>query len=265
MLVIGERLNGTRKAIGRALRERNESLVRREASGQVEAGADFLDLNAGSGEKKEADGMRWMIETVQAAGYRNLCLDSSNPEVLAECLPLVEGEVMLNSINAEKEKLSAMLPLLQDYGGRIIALTMDDRGIPCDVETRLEIARELVKSLGERGIKKENIYLDPLVQPVSTNDRNGRVFLDSLAALKSELPGVRTVCGLSNVSFGLPRRRVLNRAFLVLAVGAGLDAALIDPTEPGMISSALAADGLVGNDSFCLEYLSAFRAGKLGE
>ncbi len=263
MVIIGERINATRKRVARALAERDKVLIQKEARLQTEAGATYLDLNAGTGCGDESAGLRWLVETVQEVGCTNICLDSANPKALSDCLPLVKGKVMVNSINGEKGKMEAMLPLFRGYTGEVIGLTMDDRGIPSDVATRVEISEKIVNSLVAVGVRIEKIYLDPLVQPVATNEKNGKIFLEALVAIKKVLPGVKTTCGLSNISFGLPERRVLNRYFLALAIASGLDSALIDPTDEGMITALLSAEGLLGMDPFCLNYLSAFREGRI--
>lgn len=263
MLIIGERINATRKKIAEALRAKDKAFIQKEARIQMEAGAGYLDLNAGLGSGDESEGLRWLVETVQEIGYTDICLDSANSNALRTCLPMVKGKVMVNSINAEKAKLEAMLPLFEGYTGKVIGLTMDDRGIPCDVATRVENAEKIVSGLVARKVKIEDIYLDPLAQPVATNPNNGRIFLEAIVAIKQAIPGVKTTCGLSNVSFGLPERRMLNRYFLALAIGCGLDSALIDPTDAGMIAAALSAEGLMGLDEFCMGYLTAFREGKI--
>ncbi|OPZ93194.1 MAG: 5-methyltetrahydrofolate:corrinoid/iron-sulfur protein co-methyltransferase [candidate division TA06 bacterium ADurb.Bin417] len=263
MLVIGERINATRKRIAEALRKRDTAFIQKEARIQMEAGAHLLDLNAGLGSGDEAAGLRWLVETVQALGYRDICLDSADPAALQACLPLVQGRVLVNSINGEAAKLEALLPVLDGYPGEVVGLTMDDRGIPGDVKTRLEITARMVKAMEGCRVPVERIYIDPLTQPVSTDPSNGRVFLESLRAIKREFPGIKTTCGLSNVSFGLPERRVLNRCFLALAIEAGLDSALIDPTDQGMMAAMLTAEGLTGIDQYCMGYLTAFREGKI--
>ena len=263
MLIVGERINATRKKIAEALKARDKAFIRKEARIQMEAGAGYLDLNAGLGSGDESEGLRWLVETVQEVGYSDICLDSADPKALKTCLPLVKGRVMINSINAEKAKMEAMLPFFEGYSGKVIGLTMDDRGIPTDVATRVENAEKIVSGLIARKVKIEDIYLDPLTQPVATDPNNGRTFLEAIVAIKKAIPGVKTTCGLSNVSFGLPERRMLNRYFLALAIGYGLDSALIDPTDSGMIAAALSAEGLMGIDQYCLGYLTAFREGKI--
>ncbi|MFH0795495.1 MAG: dihydropteroate synthase [Candidatus Omnitrophota bacterium] len=263
MLIIGERINATRKRIAEALRARDKSLIQKEAQVQVSAGASYLDLNAGLGAGDETEDLRWLVEAVQEAGYIDLCLDSANSRALESSLPLVKGKVMVNSINGEKAKMEAMFPLMKGYTGKIIGLTMDDRGIPSDVARRLEIAEKIITGLTVCGVRIEDIYLDPLVQPVGTDPDNGLTFLEAVTAIKKRFPGVKTTCGLSNVSFGLPERRILNRYFLTLAIGAGLDSALIDPTDQNMLTAVFATEGLLGLDQFCLGYLTAFREGKI--
>jgi 5-methyltetrahydrofolate--homocysteine methyltransferase len=142
---------------------------------------------------------------------------------------------------------------------------MGDGGMPESVDGRLEVARDLHKRLTAAGVASDHIYFDPLIRPISTNPDQALAAIDATRRIMTELAGVHTICGLSNVSFGLPRRNLLNRAFLALLIGAGLDATIIDPIEPGMMSTLLAASALVGRDEYCMNYIAAERAGRLGD
>ncbi len=266
MLIVGERINATRKKIGEALARKDEKFFLKEAGTQIQCGSDFLDLNAGTGSNKEAEDLKWLINLVQAAHSDvKLTLDSSNTAVLAECLPLVKNKpVMVNSINAETKKLTEFLPLLKDFSDvYIVALTMDDSGIPTTWEKRLEIAKLLYEKLTETGIKEENIYYDALVQPVGTDGNAFITYLKSLRAIKEALPKTKSICGLSNVSFGLPRRKLINKYALAIAMYEGLDAVIIDPVEPGVLEARCAAGVLTGTDQFCMNYICNFRDGKI--
>ena len=266
MIIVGERINATRKQIRAALEKKDRDFFLKEAKIQIKCGSDFLDLNAGTGTGKEAEDLAWLINLVQSA-YPDvkLTLDSSNTDVLARCLPLVKNRpVMLNSINAEKKKLDAFLPLLKEFPDvYIIALTMDDSGIPSSWQKRVEIADILYKKLTETGIKEENIFYDGLVQPVGTDSEAFINYLRSLKSIKTSHPATKSICGLSNVSFGLPRRKLINRYALALAMYEGLEAVIIDPVEPGVIETICAVGVLTGKDQFCLNYISNFREGKI--
>ena len=263
MLIIGERINATRKPIGLAIEKKDIAFIQREAEKQITAGANYLDLNAGLHSEKEKDDLLWLIENVQKVTDVPLCLDSANPMALQEGLKFCKKRPMINSINGEEKKIEAFLPILKNYQGEIIALTMDDKGIPKTVEERLKITEKVVKILNEKGIKNEEIYIDPLVQPLSVNQKFGLQFLEAVKQIKTTFPKIKTTCGLSNISFGLPQRKTINQAFIILAIEAGLDSAILDPLDKKLISSVYTSEALLGKDEYCLKYIKAFREGKL--
>ncbi len=158
--------------------------------------------------------------------------------------------------------MEELLPLLERFGCKIIALTMDDRGIPEDIERRYEIADKLIRALTKAGISLSDIYIDPLVRPVSTDSSSGLIVLKSIKKIMSSFEHVHTICGLSNISFGLPARDVLNKSFLLLAMSMGLDSAILDPLDREMMAMIRAGEVLLGKDEYCLKYLTSFREGK---
>ena len=266
MIIVGERINATRKQIRSAIEKKDKTLLLKEAGNQIKAGSDFLDLNAGTGTGREAEDLAWLIGLIQSA-YPDvkLALDSSNTDVLAECIPMVNNKpVMVNSINAETKKLNEFLPLLKKFPDvYIIALTMDDSGIPASWQKRVDIAGVLYTKLTETGINEENIFYDGLVQPVGTDTEAFLNYLKALKAIKSKHPATKSICGLSNVSFGLPKRKLINKYAFALAMYEGLEAVIIDPLEPGVIEAKCAVEVLTNRDTFCLNYISYFREGKI--
>ena len=263
MLIIGERINATRKPIGLAIEKKDGNFIQQEAEKQVVAGANYLDLNAGLHSEKEKDDLLWVIENVQKVTEIPLCLDSANPEALQEGLKNCKKRPMINSINGEEKKIEMFLSLLENYQGEIIALTMDDQGIPETVEQRLRITEKLVQILNEKGIKNEQIYIDSLVQPLSVNQKFGLQFLEAVKQIKATFPKIKTTCGLSNISFGLPQRKAINQAFIILAIEAGLDSAILDPLDKKLISSVYTSEALLNKDEYCLKYIKAFRKGEI--
>lgn len=207
--------------------------------------------------------MCWLVEVVQEAVEKPLCLDTPNPVALAAALKVHRGKALVNSITAQKERHAPVLPLLKAYGCGVIVLCLGEGGVPDLPQERADLAGQLIALLTEAGIAPEDIYIDPLVHAVSTASEAGRVTLETIGEVKRRYPAVRTVCGISNVSFGLPARKRLNRVFLLLALQKGLDAALLDPTDPELKADLMAAEALLGKDEFCRNYLSAYRAGKL--
>jgi 5-methyltetrahydrofolate--homocysteine methyltransferase len=170
---------------------------------------------------------------------------------------------MINSITAEKGRHEDVLPLAKEHGALLVALTVGPDGMPTSADDRVNAARLIVRLVEEYDIPIQNVYFDPVVYSVATSGDAGRIAIESVRRLKTEYPDAHITCGLRNISFGLPRRRVLNRTFLAMLIGAGLDAAILDPTEPGMMSTVLGAEAVVGRDEFCMNYIGAERAGRL--
>ena len=260
MLVIAERINATRRRIARALQERDADLLAREARAQARAGADFIDVNAGSDPARELENLKWAVEVLQDSTDLPLCLDSADPAVLREAARLVRGNVvMLNSVTGERQKMEQVLPLAAECGARLVALAMDDRGLPGTADRRVEIAAAILEAAEGHGIPGDRLYVDPCIQPVSTSPEQGMEVLSAVFRIMQTFEGVHTTCGLSNISFGLPGRALVNRTYLGCLILAGLDSAIIDPTAPGLMDAVRAAEALAGRDEFCMNYIRAAR------
>ena len=263
MLIVGERINSSRKAVHEAVEKRDAAYIAADVRKQVQVGADYIDLNAGSRIGSEMEDLSWLVEVAEAAVDAPLSLDSPDPKVLLGMVKKVKKKPMINSTTAEKDRFAAMTAVFQEREGEIVALCMDERGIPPSSDQALENAEFLVQNLTRLGIPLQSIHLDPMVQPVSVNNKNGVLAVESIRRLHQEFPGVRTICGLSNVSFGLPNRFLINRTFMVLCIGAGLMGAIVDPLDQKMMTNILVAETLMGRDDFCMKYLKANRAGLL--
>ncbi len=261
MLIVGELINSSRKNIQPAVESKDEAFIKDVARKQVEAGAAFVDVNAGTFIDREPELLSWLVTTVQAETGAACSIDSANPKAIEAALAVHKGKAMVNSITLEESRYRGIAPLVAKHGCKVVALAMDGRGIPETAEARAGIARELVKRLTSDGVSREDIYVDPLVQPISTNSQNGAVVLDTVKFIAQEL-GVNSICGLSNVSYGLPVRSLINRTFLVLAMGAGLQAAIINPLDKRLMALLRAAEALLGRDAFCRGYLTAYRKGE---
>jgi 5-methyltetrahydrofolate--homocysteine methyltransferase len=262
MLIIGEKINTSLCGVEEAVKNRDKDFIQNLAKKQVNSGADVLDINVGTRIHSEVKDMKWMIGIVQEVVDVPLCVDSPRPEAVKVGLAECKGKAMVNSITAEKKRMEELLPLLERFGCKIIALTMDDRGIPEDIERRYEIADTLIRALTKAGISLSDIYIDPLVRPVSTDSSSGLIVLKSIKKIMSSFEHVHTICGLSNISFGLPARAVLNKSFLLLAMSMGLDSAILDPLDREMMAMIRAGEVLLGKDEYCLKYLTSFREGK---
>jgi 5-methyltetrahydrofolate--homocysteine methyltransferase len=263
MKIIGEKINGTRKTVKEAVLGRNAEFIQKLAVSQAEAGSTWIDVNAGTATDREPEDLVWLVETVQAAVDKPLCLDSANPAAITAALPHVNKAPLINSISGESARLSGVLPLAAKAQGGVIALAMDDKGIPPETEGRLAIVRRLIGETRNAGIPDEQVYVDPLVMTIGASGNAARVALATVRAVKAEYPKVHFTSGLSNVSYGLPVRTLINRAFLTLMLEAGLDSAILDPLDRELRKALLAAEATLGIDRHCLNYTRAFRAGLL--
>ncbi len=259
MIIVGELINASRKVIAPAIEALDKEFIQKIASDQREAGADFIDVNAGIFVGKEADYLQWLVETVQETVDAPCCIDSPDPKAIEKALAVHKGVAMINSISLEKARYNALLPVVAGTDLKIVALCMSDEGMPETTDDRLANADKLINSLVKNNVPIGNIYVDPLVQPVSTNSHFGTEFLNAVEGIMTRFPGVHTMCGLSNVSFGLPIRKFMNQAFAVMAIAKGLDGLIINPLDPLMMASLITAETLAGRDEYCTKYLKAYR------
>ena len=266
MIVIGERLNATNKSVGEALRSRDADVIRDLARQQAEAGADYLDCNAGRRAEDEVADMQWLVRTAREATDLPFCIDSPNPDVLAAALDVYEGPPpILNSVTAEAAKMDRVLDLAVQAKARVIALCLSDEGMPSKEGDREKVAERLIEAALAKGIAADDIFVDPVVLTVSTGGDCALLCLAAVRAIRKAHPDVHISAGVTNVSYGLPNRRLLNRTFLALLMAAGLDAAIIDPTDPQIMATWRAAEALLDRDEMCLAYIQASRGGRLVE
>jgi 5-methyltetrahydrofolate--homocysteine methyltransferase len=265
MKIIGEKINGTRKSVAKAIAERDANFIKGLALKQTEAGVDWLDVNAGTHPNQEPDDLVWLINNIQSAVDTPLCLDSTNPKALSEAVRAVNKTPMINSISGEPERLNNVLPVVAEYGCEVIALAIGEKKVPETSAERLVFIQKVLEATRAAGIPDEKIFVDPLVMTIGTNNQSGLIFLDTLRAVRTAYPQVHFAAGLSNISFGLPARSWINRAFLTLALEAGLDCAIIDPLDRELRAALFAAELVLGHDRHCLNYTRAFRAGVFGK
>ena len=264
MIIIGERINSTRKPITAALEARNADYILYEARRQWDAGAAYLDVNTAMMRANEPEVMTWVIELIQGEFPEVLvAIDSANPAAVEAGLKAHKGRPILNSINGEKQRMEALIPLIREYKPRVIGLTIHDDGVTQDADERYGIGAELIELLSKNDIDLDDIFIDPLIFPVSAELQAGNISLTIMGRLKENFPGVHTVCGLSNISFGLPERKLINQVYMMLAMGRGLDAAIVDPLDRRMIATIITASTLLGQDKVCKNYLKAYRRGDL--
>ncbi len=262
MIIIGELINASRKAIGAAIEGQDAAAIQKVAEDQHTAGADFIDVNAGIFVDKEPEYLSWLVQTVQQVVEGPCAIDSPNPKAIEAALGVHQGIPMINSISLEKERYDNLMPILAGTDMKVIALCMSDEGMPETVEDRLKIADKLVNGLLQNNVKVENIFVDPLVQPMSVNNDFGMEFINAVEQIMQKFEGIHTACGLSNISYGLPARPFLNQTFMVMAITKGLDGAIVNPLDKKMMANITAAETLAGKDNFCMNFLQAYRAGK---
>jgi 5-methyltetrahydrofolate--homocysteine methyltransferase len=265
MIIIGEKINGTRKKIKEAIANRDKAFIQDLALRQVKAGASYLDVNSGTSPEKEPEDIIWLINSVQEVTDVTLCLDSTNPKALSAGIGAINRKLMINSLSGEKKSLEEVLPLVCEHQTELIMVPVDDSGIPNNVEKRLEIIHRLIGMTRNGGLADEKLYIDPLVTAISTDIKSGNVTFDTIGRIRKEFPKVHISAALSNISFGLPVRSTINQAFAVLAISAGIDTAIMDPEDIRLLSIIYAADTVLGRDRYCRNFTSAYRAGIIGE
>ena len=262
--IIAEKINGTRKTVGAAIVARDSALIEDLAVRQAASGATWIDVNAGTSPDREVADMVWLVETVQGVVETPLSIDTANPRALEAALAKVARTPLVNSISGELGRLEDVLPLAGAAGSPVVALALDANGIPADVAERMAVIRRLVDATRAAGVPDDKVYIDPLVMTISTNTESANIALEVMRTVRAEFPDAHMTSGLSNVSFGLPVRSLVNRAYLTLAVAAGLDSAILDPLDKDLRAALLAAQLVLGQDRRCLGYTRAYRAGLLG-
>ena len=259
MIIVGELINASRKAMGAAIKAQDVDYIQKIAKEEFEAGANYIDVNAGIFVGKEPEYLQWLVKTVQEAVDAPCCIDSPDPKAIETALSVHKGIAMINSISLEKTRYDALMPLIAGTDLKVVALCMSDEGMPETMDQRLKIADKLINGLVQNNVPIDNIYVDPLVQPISVNSTFAVEFINSVEAIMTRFKGVHTMCGLSNMSYGLPVRKFMNHAFAIMAIAKGLDGLIINPCDKMMMASLITAETLAGRDDYCVKYLKAFR------
>jgi 5-methyltetrahydrofolate--homocysteine methyltransferase len=268
-VIIGERINPTgRKKLEAEMLAGDFSRVLRDAQAQVAAGAHILDINAGvtsvKPQETEPAIMVQCVELVQSVTDTPLCIDSSVVPALIAGLKAAKGRPIVNSVTGEEERLEAILPVVAEYNVPVIGICNDESGISYDPKVRLAVAKKIIARAESYGIKREDVLLDPLAMPVGAINTAGIDLFTIVRMIREEL-GCNTVCGASNISFGLPNRHLIDSVFVPMAIGAGMTCAITNPLEKSIRNAVYAADVLMGHDESCLRYLSAMRESAAAE
>ncbi|KLU60725.1 5-methyltetrahydrofolate:corrinoid/iron-sulfur protein co-methyltransferase [Peptococcaceae bacterium CEB3] len=264
MIIIGEKINGSIPSVKQAIERRDSEFVHNLAIRQADAGADYLDVCAGTAPDVEAETLIWLMDVVQKAVDTPLCIDGPNATTILQVLPHAKHCGLINSVSGEGKKCEILFPMIRETGWQVIALTCDDNGIPSDVETRVDIAKTLIEKAKVYGINPERVHIDPLVLALPADNQSLLKFVQTLKAVKSLYPTVKVTSGLSNISFGMPLRKVVNQHFLALAMYEGMDSAIIDPCNRDILTTLLTTEALLGRDRFCRNFSNAYRNKKIG-
>ncbi len=258
MIIIGEKLNGSIPSVAKAIAEKDADLIRERARMQAEAGATFLDVCASVEEDVEVETLKWMIDLVQEVTDTPICVDSPSARSCVAAIPFCKRPGLINSVSLEGDKIDTIFPVIADTDWECVALLCDNDGIPDSVERRMKIFFGIMEKAKQYGIAPSRLHIDPLVVTLGTDQTALTVFADCCRRIKYEYPEIHITSGLSNISFGLPVRKNINQAFMVLAMNAGMDSAIVDPTNKNMIGMIYATNALLERDEYCLQYIDKF-------
>ena len=259
-VIIGERINPTgRKKLLGELKEGKFDIVKNDAVAQVEAGAKIIDVNAGVPGANEEALLKDMIYAVMDVTDMPLCFDTADNKALETALSIYEGKALINSINGEEERLASVLPLVKEYDAAVIALCMDDDGIPPTAEARFKVAAKMIEQAGKLGVSPDRLVIDPLALTMGSDHNAGRIAIDTIKMVVEEF-GVNITMGVSNISFGMPDRPAINAIFLAMAILAGLTCPITNPLEEEIILAVQAADLVMGRDEFGMNWIKSYRS-----
>ena len=264
MIIIGEKLNGSIPSMAKAIAEKNEDYVRDMAKKQSEAGANFLDVCASVPEDQELEVLKWLIDLVQSVTDTPICIDSPSAKVCVGAIPFCKKPGLINSVSGEGDKIATVFPVIANTTWECVALLSDDRGIPENSERRIEVFYDIMKKAKEYNIAPNRLHIDPLIEMLCTSEDGIIQVTNTITKVKELYPDIHVTGGASNISFNLPARKYINRAFIILAMGVGMDSAILDPLNKEMMGLLYAAEALLGKDEYCIEFINAFRSGLFG-
>jgi len=264
MILIGERLNSSRKEVHQALLNEDRDFFIKNAKMQREKGADFIDLNTASMMEKELEFMKWAIEIIQAEEEIPISIDSPNLEVLERAINYCKGTTILNSITVDERKIERIAPIVKEKKPYVVVMLMDS-SVPSTPEDCLRKLEKSLEILEKYGLKQDNFFFDPLLRPIGVESKNAILFLNSLKIIKEKYPEAKTICGLSNVSFGLPSRKLINRTLLPLIFQYQIDAIILDVLDEKLLSTMIVSQALLGKENGLMKLLKAKREGKLSD
>jgi len=265
MIIIGEKINGSIPAVAAAIANRDAEFIRQRAKAQAAAGATFIDCCASVPEAQEVETLHWMIDCIQDVTDLPISIDSPSAEVLAQVYAFCKRPGLFNSVSGEGNKIDVIFPIMRDNPGwQAIALLSDDSGIPKNAADRLNVFTKIMAKAKEYGISPSRLHIDPLVEMLCTSENGIETNTEVISSVREQYPSIHITAAVSNISFNLPVRKMINLGFVVLAMNAGLDSAILDPTNRDMMGLIYATEALLGLDDYCMEYIGAYRAGIFG-
>jgi 5-methyltetrahydrofolate--homocysteine methyltransferase len=265
MIIIGEKINGSIPSMARAIAEKDEAHIRDLAKKQADAGAAFIDVCASVPEVEELATFRWLFGLVESVTDTPISIDSPSADSIAKAIPLLKKPGLINSVSMEGNKVDTLFPIIADSTWECVCLLSDDTGIPKSAADRLRVFGNLMKKAEQYKIAPNRLHIDPLIEMLCTSEDGIAKVTETMREVKRQYPAIHLTGGASNISFNLPMRKFINRAFIILAMSAGMDSAIIDPLNKDMMGLIYAAEALLGQDEMCMEYIGAYRQGLFGE
>ena len=263
MIIIGEKINGAIPSVAKAIADQDADWIRDLARRQSDAGADYIDV-CSSVMDKDVETLKWLIDLVQEVCDTPICIDSPSAKSIVEAIPFCSKPGLINSVSLEGDKIDTVFAVIADTEWECIALLSGKSRITEDVDERIEIFEQIMAKTKEYGIAPSRMHIDPLVFSVGTNPESFLGYSEVARYVKNAYPDVHITSGLSNISYGIPSRKTMNQAFLILAMQAGMDCAIIDPTNRDMIGSMFATEALLGIDEYCIEYIGGYNDERFG-
>ena len=264
MIIIGEKINGSIPSVARAIAERDEEHIKNLAKAQTEAGATYIDVCASVPDEVELETMKWLIDLVQSVTDLPLAVDSPNPRTCVACMEYCKKPGIINSVSGEGDKMDVVFPAIADTKWQVIALLSGNKGIPRTAKDRLDVFDEIMAKAKEYGIAPSRIHIDPLVEMLCTSEDGIAMVEEVMSSIKQRYPSIHITGAVSNISFNLPKRKLVNQAFVVLAMKAGMDSAILNPLDQNMMGMIYATEACLGIDEMCIEYITAYREGLFG-
>ena len=263
MIIIGEKLNGSIPSCAKAIAERDADYIRTYAKKQADANATFIDCCTSVNEG-ELEVMEWMVNLIQEVTDLPIALDSPNPQVLVDSMKFCKRPGLINSVSGEGNKIELVFPVIADTKWDVMALLCDDTGIPKTAEKRIEVFENIMAKAKEYGISPSRMHIDPLIEMLCTSEDGISLVVEVMQYIRSKYPTIHISGAVSNISFNLPGRKIVNQAFTVLAMNAGMDSAVLDPTNRDLLGMIYATEALLGMDDYCMEYITGYREGLYG-